>query len=281
MKILLTNDDGYGAKGLMELVEMMRPYGDLTIVAPKFHQSGMSMAVGLGYKPIAVKKIYEALHESWWYVDDTPASCVKFAIDNIYLDCKPDVVISGINHGANTASAALYSATLGGAQEGAMAGILSIGLSLDDFGDNPDFSPVRKHFPAIFEKLVAHNSGRFGIFYNINVPAIAPEEIRGVAVCHQGIEHWENEFQPFDPDIFARKGIRPIDRGIRFIPEVEEGEEVYMMVGDVVDDPANCYPADHHRVAEGFISLVAHNLDMTDYEETARLEKLGFNETAL
>lgn len=281
MKILLTNDDGYEAKGLKELVEMMRPYGDITVVAPKFHQSGMSMAVGLGYKPIAVKKISEKKGESWWYVDDTPASCVKFAVDNIFLDGKPDVVISGINHGANTASAVLYSATIGAAQEGAMADILSIGVSLDDFGDDPDFSPARKYFPGIFEKLVSDAPGRFGIYYNINIPAIAPDSIKGIKVCHQGIEHWENEFQPYDSDIFRKKGIRPIDRGIRFFPEIEEGETVYMMVGDVVEDARNVAPADQRLVAEGYISIVAHNLDTTDYPEIRRLESMGLNESFL
>ena len=279
MNILLTNDDGYEAKGLKELVEMMRPYGDITVVAPKFHQSGMSMAVGLGYKPIAVKKLRETKGERWWYVDDTPASCVKFAVDNIFLDGKPDVVISGINHGANTASAALYSATLGGAQEGAMADIPSIGVSLDDFGDDPDFSPVKEYFPGIFEKLMKDMPERFGIYYNINIPALAPECIKGIRVCHQGIEHWENEFQPYDRDIFRKKGIRPIDRGIRFFPEVEEGETVYMMVGDVVEDSRNVPPADQRMVKDGYISIVAHNLDTTDYKEVQRLENLGLNET--
>ena len=126
MEILLTNDDGYKARGLKELVEMMRPYGKLTIVAPKFHQSGMSMAVGLGYKPIAVKELEVSAGQRWWYVDDTPASCVKFALDNIYTDSRPDVIVSGINHGSNYASASLYSATVGAAQEGALAGILSL-----------------------------------------------------------------------------------------------------------------------------------------------------------
>lgn len=277
MRILITNDDGYKAPGLKELVDMMRPYGEITVVAPKFHQSGMSMAVGLGYKPIAVKKLSEKKGESWWYLDDTPTSCVKFGIDNIFTDGKPDVVISGINHGANTASAALYSATLGGAQEGAMADVLSMGVSIDDFAENPDFSPVRKFFPSIFEKLVQNNSQEFGVYYNINVPATTPDKIKGIRVCHQGIEHWENEFQPYDRDIFRKKGLQPIDRGIRFIPEVEEGEQVYMMVGDVMDDPRNTALSDHHMVNDGYISLVAHNLDTTDYKEIKRLEDLGFN----
>ena len=277
MKILLTNDDGYRAKGLQELVQMMKSYGDVTVVAPKFHQSGMSMAVGLGYKPIAVKEIIRKSGENWWYVDDTPASCVKFAVDNIFTVEKPDVVISGINHGSNSASAALYSATLGAAQEGAMADLLSIGVSLDDFGENPDFSVVRRFFPPIFEKLIRSSDHRHGVYYNINFPALPPEMLKGCRVCSQGILHWENEFQSYDRDIFRKKGITPLDRGIRFFPEVEEGESVYMMVGDIVDDPRNVADADHRAVADGFVSIVAHNLDMTDYIEKSRLESLGFD----
>jgi len=276
MKILVTNDDGYRAKGLRELVQMMKKYGDVTVVAPKFHQSGMSMAVGLGYKPIAVKKLNESEEESWWYVDDTPACCVKFAVDNILTDGKPDVVVSGINHGSNSASAALYSATLGAAQEGAMADVLSIGVSLDDFGEDPDFSAVLKLFPGIFEALLKNDSHKCGVYYNVNFPAIPYDDIKGCKVCNQGLVHWVNEFQPYDRDIFRKRGITPLDRGIRFIPEVEEGESVYMMVGDIVDDPRNSADADHRAVADGYVSIVAHNLDMTDYEEKARLSSLGF-----
>lgn len=277
MKILLTNDDGYRARGLAELVRIMKPYGELTVVAPKFHQSGMSMAVGLGYKPIAVKRLPDSDGVHWWYVDDTPASSVKFALDNIFTDSAPDAVISGINHGSNSATAALYSATIGAAQEGALAGILSIGVSLDDFSDNADFSPAVRFFPEIFEKLTANRGDSTGVYYNVNIPATDCDAIKGISVCHQGIIHWVNEFQPYDRGIFRKKGIEPIDRGIRFIPEVEEGEEVFMMVGDVADDPRNCGAADHRKVKEGYISIVAHSTDTTDYKELGRLEKLGLN----
>ena len=103
MKILVTNDDGYNAKGLRTLVKILRPYGEITVVAPKQHQSGMSMAVNLGQSPIPVKKISEVPGERWWYIGGTPSSCVKYGIDNIFYPEKPDVVVSGINHGAISA----------------------------------------------------------------------------------------------------------------------------------------------------------------------------------
>ena len=123
MKILVTNDDGYTAKGLHTLVETLLPYGEITVVAPKKPQSGMSMAVSMGLRPIAVRRLGKAEDADWWYLDGTPASCIKFGIDNIFHPQMPDLVVSGINHGSNAATAALYSGTLGAAMEGAVNGI--------------------------------------------------------------------------------------------------------------------------------------------------------------
>ena len=101
MRILITNDDGYQAKGIKVLAEIMKQFGEVTVIAPKHHQSGMSMAVSLGFKQIAHKD----LGEGWHYVDATPASCVKFGLNTMFLDNFPDVVVSGINHGSNAATA--------------------------------------------------------------------------------------------------------------------------------------------------------------------------------
>ena len=133
MKILITNDDGYDAKGLLTLVSVLRRYGDLTVVAPKCPQSGMSMAVTMGYKPIAVKHMDSKPGEDWWYLDGTPASCIKFGIDNVLFPERPDLVVSGVNHGSNAATASIYSGTIGAAMEGAVNGIPAIGVSLDTF----------------------------------------------------------------------------------------------------------------------------------------------------
>lgn len=276
MKILLTNDDGYRAQGLQVLVDLMRPYGDLTIVAPKYHQSGMSMAVSMGLKPIAVKQLTDNPKESWWYVDATPASCVKWALDEIFIDEAPDILISGINHGANTAAAALYSGTLGAAQEAALAGIPAIGVSLDNMSLNADFSPVKELFPQIFEKLRRIYSKKFGTYYNVNFPDLPAAQTKGVRICHQGIVRWEKEFVPFDERIFTRLGLSPLDMGIIGFPKVEPGEKVYYMAGDLTDSKRNIEPADHHQVANGFVTITAHNIDSTDYGEISRLRKLDF-----
>lgn len=271
MKILLTNDDGYRARGLAELVEMMKPFGELTVVAPKYHQSGMSMAVTMGLKPIAVKRLPDRDGVRWWYVDATPSSCVKYGLDEVFTDGLPDVVVCGVNHGSNAASASMYSATVGAAREGALAGVLSIAVSLDDFSPDADFSGVRKLFPDIFRKLTENPVADKSIFYNINFPK---GEARGIRIGSQGTVHWLKEFRPYDYDVFARLGITPLDMGILCMPEKEKDETVYVMAGDLTDDPRNPADADHRQLEAGFITLCPLQLDATAYAEKARLETL-------
>ena len=274
MRILVTNDDGYNYKGLKTLVEILRPLGELVVVAPKYHQSGMSMAVSLGFKPLAVKKFYQAEGEQWWYVDATPASCVKWGLDEIFAPGIPDLVVSGINHGANTASAVLYSGTLGAAQEGALAGVLSVGVSLDELSRDPDFSAAKELFPSILQKIIESRSSRFGVYYNVNFPNLPAESIKGVKAARQGIEHWDKEFRPFDGEIFSRLGITPASMGIPGFPEVEPGEQVYMMAGDLTGDSRNTADCDNILLKEGFVTVSAHNIDTTDRAEYLRLQEI-------
>lgn len=278
MNILITNDDGYKAQGLQALVRALRPMGNITVVAPKYHQSAMSTAVTMGLKPIAVKKVSESDKETWWYLDGTPASCVKFAIDEIFIGKKIDLLVSGINHGANTASAALYSATVGAAEEGALAGIPSIAVSMDDLNSNADFSAAEALLPGIVRKLVKKWPGKFGLLYNINFPKGKAEDIRGIRVCHQGVNHWEKEFRHYDSTVFNSHGYSAEDMGLKSTaPVLEDGEDVYVMVGDIVDNDCNVEPADHHYLKCGYITIVAAKIDFTDYAENGRLRDLGFD----
>src|SRR5574344_3155253 len=164
MKILITNDDGYQAKGLDTLVSILRSYGELTIVAPKKPQSGMSMAVTMGFKPITVKKIIDRPGERWWYLDGTPSSCIKFGIDNVFWPDRPDLVVCGINHGSNAATAAIYSGTIGAAMEGAVNLIPSIGVSLDSFEADADFGVVRTFLPRMLDFLLERMQPKTGLF---------------------------------------------------------------------------------------------------------------------
>jgi 5'-nucleotidase len=270
MRILITNDDGYQAKGIQVLANIMKKYGEVTVIAPKTHQSGMSMAVSLGFKQIAHKD----LGNGWHYVDATPASCVKFGLNTIFLNQFPDVVVSGINHGSNASTASCYSGTLGAAAEAALNGIPAIGVSLDDFHVDADFTAIEKYFGNIFEKLMSERTGKFGVYYNVNFPSIPVKDIKGIRVGYQGKGRWVREFLEWDVKFYEKYGLTPELLGQSSNPVLEEGEDLYMMVGDFQDDPRNNSEADHRLVKNGYISVVAHNLDCTDYEETKRLTVL-------
>lgn len=270
MRILITNDDGYQAKGIKVLADIMKQFGEVTVIAPKYHQSGMSMAVSLGFKQIAHKN----LGDGWHYVDATPASCVKFGLNTMFLNNFPDVIVSGINHGSNAATASCYSGTLGAAMEGALNGIPSIGVSLDTLHPDADFSGVKEYFAEIFKTLMADYPKKYGLYYNVNFPNIPTSEIKGVKAGVQGKGRWVREFKEWDLSHYAKYGITPELLGQSSDPVLEEGEDLYMMVGDFSDDPRNPENADHRLLAEGYISVVAHNLDCTDYQETERLKQI-------
>ena len=279
MKILLTNDDGYSARGLKELARMLAPMGELTVIAPKYHQSGVAIAVTMGFKPIAVKELgSDGDGVRWIYLDGSPASCVKFAIDNVFTDGKPDLVVSGINHGLNAATAACYSATLGAAQEAAINGIPAIGVSIDSPSEDADFSAVRALLPDIIRRLAASGANTFGLYYNVNFPDLPLERIKGVRVGHMGIGHWEKEFEDWDAEAFARRGIDLAKYNVSPTVDLEPGEEVYVMLGRFVDDARNTEGADHHLVAQGYVSIVAHNFDNTDRKACECLRGEGFDQ---
>ena len=277
MKILVTNDDGYRAKGIKSLANIMKKYGEVTVVAPKTHQSGTSLAVTLGFRPIAVRDFGEEDGVRWYYVDATPASCVKFAIDNVFTDSKPDLVVSGINHGTNTATAACYSGTLGAVEEASLSGIPAIGVSLDNLSAEADFSVVEELFPTLLDRIMASGCFERGTFLNVNYPDLPASEIKGVRLAHMGLGHWEKEFQEYDPDYIKRMGIDLTAYSIRWVDFVPEpGEDLYFMVGTFVDDPDNVPGADHHLVKEGYVTVTVHNLDNTDRALAARLRDAGF-----
>ena len=273
MNILITNDDGYMSKGIKVLADIMKRYGNVTVIAPKHHQSGMSMAVSLGFKQIA----YKNLGDGWHYVDATPASCVKFGLNTMFLDNFPDVVVSGINHGSNAATASCYSGTLGAAEEAALNGIPAIGVSLDSLHPDADFSGVEKYFGDIFTKLMENMPEKHGVYYNVNFPDIPAEQIKGVRSGSQGMGRWIKEFKEWDLKHYAKYGLTPEMLGQKSEPVLEDGEELYMMVGEFLDDERNRKDADHRLVADGYVSVVAHNVDCTDYNELDRLRSLNID----
>lgn len=272
MRILLTNDDGYDAKGLQSLVKVLEKYGELLVVAPKSAQSGMSMAVTMGRKPIAVKHLGKrGGNQDWWYLDGTPASCVKYGIDNILCPAKPDLVVSGINHGSNAATAAIYSGTVGAAMEGAVNGIPSLAISLDSFDPDADFSAIEALLPGLLDRLLPAISGRFGEFYNINFPNLPASGIKGVKAATMGMGHWEKEYEPYDETTFRKKNFRPRPSDLEYLAAAEPGEEMVVMVGDFISNEGNAASADHLLLADGWITVTPQNIDNTDSSEHERL----------
>lgn len=275
MRILITNDDGYDSKGLLTLVEIMRPLGEITVISPKKHQSGMSMAVNLGRSPVSVKKIKEEPGVSWWYLDGTPSSCVKFGIDNIFPPDSPDLVLSGINHGGNFGTAYCYSGTIGAASEGALAGIPSVAVSLDAFGSDLDFSAVKTLFPNILGNILAAGQIPYGTIFNVNFPNIPIQGIKGVRLAKQSILRWVNEFIPYDRNLFRRLASENFGILAPELPEAEEGEEQFMMAGDIVNDSAADPLADINLLKRGYITITCHQLLSYDPVETKRLKDFG------
>lgn len=264
-KILITNDDGYQSKGIASLVRIMKNYGEVTVVAPKNHQSGMSMAVSLGYKPIAVKNMGVIDGVSWHYVDGTPATAAKYAVDVLFADEKPDLVLSGINHGSNASTAMWYSGTIGAAREAALAGVPAIGVSLDNMHADADFTVVEELLPGILDNLLENFPISGKILYNINFPDVPASEIKGVKACTQGVECWINEFVP--PSSLGREVKAEL---------LEDGEELFLMAGDVVPSSFNDMNTDNWANENNYIAITPHLLDNTDYAEVERLKKLGY-----
>ena len=278
MRILISNDDGYKARGIHVLARLMAELGEVTVVAPKYHQSAMSMSVSLGMKRLAYKALPEEGPGDWHYLDATPASCVKFGLEYFYEHRNPDHVICGITHGSNAATAANYSATLGSAEEGALNGCKAIGVSVCDFSPDASFDLVEKYLPGIIRSLLDNwPEGRYGLLYSINFPKVAPEQCKGICFARQGRGHWEKEFQEWDPEYFQKRGIDLSIYGYRWVDFVpEQGEELYFMVGTFVDDPANTPEADHRMMKDGYVAVTVHNFDNTDRRLESRLKTAGF-----
>lgn len=276
LNILISNDDGYTSRGIHTLANIMSAFGEITVVAPKYHQSAMSMAVSLGMKRIAYKELPGEGPGRWSYLDATPASCIKFGLEYKYPHRDPDVVVSGINHGSNAATAANYSATLGCADEGALNGIKSIGVSLQDFDPEGDLSAVEKYFPAIFEFLMDNwPENVYGLVYNVNFPKAPADKIKGVRIARQGRGHWEKEYQPWDEEK-VKKYFVAAGCGFKDSPApLEDGETAFMMVGNFIDDEDSGHlNADHRLNNEGWITITPNTIDRTDFAEVKRLSAI-------
>ncbi|MDD7133415.1 MAG: 5'/3'-nucleotidase SurE [Bacteroidales bacterium] len=282
MNILITNDDGFESKGIAVLTKMMKKYGNVAVIAPFSAQSGMSMAVSLGAEKIAFKEIESSTFvgedglehtERWAYLDATPTSCVKFAMSTPWLGWKPDVIVSGINHGANTSVASCYSGTLGATAEAAVNHILGIGVSLCDHNPDADFSQIEKYFPGIFEKLVELPRHSYMTYYNVNFPSVPADEIKGVRAGYMGRGRWIKEFRSLDEAEAIAASLNGAPTGD---PSEKPAEKMYKLVGNFSSDTDNSSDADHLLTDNGYVSIVPHTIDSTDYEQLKILSEVAF-----
>ena len=165
--ILVTNDDGINAKGLKELTKLVGMFGDVIVVAPEVGQSGMSHAITIK-SPLILAKLPSSNGFSRYSCNGTPVDCVKLSLNKI-LDRKPDLIVSGINHGSNSSISVVYSGTMGATIEGCVNGIPSIGFSILDFKPDADFSLAIKYAKPII-KNVLENGLPKDTCLNVNFP---------------------------------------------------------------------------------------------------------------
>lgn len=242
MRILLSNDDGYQARGLRTLAEHLKPVADVVIVAPDRNRSGASNSLTLE-TPLRVERVDDDLY----YVNGTPTDCVHIAITGL-LDREPDVLISGINNGANLGDDVLYSGTVAAAMEGRFLGIPSIAVSLVLRG--------REHYATAAElvrRLVERNVTDplpTDAILNINVPDVPFDELNGIRVTRLGFRHKSEA---------AVKALDPHNRPIYWIGPAGPGQDA---------GPGT----DFHAVAEGFVSVSPIKVDLTAH---AALEKVS------
>ena len=189
--ILVTNDDSIHAKGIMELVTVAIQFGDVLVVAPNKPQSGMGHAITIT-KPLRLESYGGFEDVEAYSCSGTPVDCVKLGVFEV-LKRKPDLLLSGINHGENSSTNVLYSGTMSAAIEGAMEGIPSIGFSLADFNSDADFSATKEVVKAIIPKVLKNGLPK-NTALNVNVPKLSFRDLKGIKVCAQAHAYWEDKF---------------------------------------------------------------------------------------
>jgi len=247
--ILVTNDDGYNAPGIRHLIDFVKEMGDILVVAPENPQSGMGHAVTISY-PLRLRKIVETENYSEYACNGTPVDAVKLALDKV---CKrrPAILLSGINHGSNASINVVYSGTMGAAIEGALSGVVSIGFSLDDFSKDADFLAAKKFVQQIVKNVIEEDLEK-NTCLNVNIPAIAEKDIKGIRVCRQAIANWVEEYEErSDP----------------------HGRQYFWLTGkfELLDSGQD---TDIYALKNNYISVVPVTLDFTNHKQLDVLRNL-------
>ena len=246
--ILITNDDGITAPGIRNLVEAVKGLGKIIVVAPDKPQSAMGHAITIG-QPLRMNKIdlFEGVEA--WQTSGTPVDCVKLAVDKI-LHRKPDLCLSGINHGANHSINVIYSGTMSAAMEASIESIPSIGFSLLNYNYEADFGPAKHYVTKIVSSLLLKKMDKH-MLLNVNIPSVPVELINGIKICRQAYAKYEEDFK-------ERKD--------------PQGKKYYWLTGEFVNMDKG-KDTDVWALKNNYVSVVPIQFDLTNYQLKQTLEK--------
>jgi len=249
--ILVTNDDGITAKGIRSLIEVMKEFGEVFVVAPDKPQSGMGHAVTIN-GVLRLNEVHSIEGVRAWSCSGTPVDCVKLAIYSI-MHRKPDLLVSGINHGSNSSINVIYSGTMSAAVEGAVENIPSIGFSLLDHDAEADFEAAKSVVRTLTANILKHGLNG-GTCLNVNIPKIPKEEIKGIKICRQAKAFWEDAFE---------KRIDP------------SGKPYYWLTGEFNNSDKG-EDTDEWALHNGYVSVVPVHYDLTAHHVMASLNTWDF-----
>ncbi|MEE9294771.1 MAG: 5'/3'-nucleotidase SurE [Phycisphaerae bacterium] len=254
MHILLSNDDGILAPGLAAMYRELTGIGQVTVAAPASVQSAMGHAITVG-QAIEVRRIHAHNEFFGWSVDGRPADCVKVAVREL-VETKPDLVVAGINDGANVSINVLYSGTVAAAAEGALLGHPAVAVSLQR-GQKPDFARAAGIARSLIETLLAHDLGP-GKLVNINIPDLKPGLPNGVRVAAQALQMINDQYTRSD-----------LPNGVR----------QYGLYGDYTE-PEGIYDTDLHALQEGYVVVTPLHVDRTDRDRMSALDAVQWPDLA-
>lgn len=245
--ILVTNDDGINSRGIDVLIHVALEFGKVIVVAPMEGQSGMSHAITTK-KNIKLELVEKGENLTRYACGGTPVDCVKMAC-NVILKGKPDLLLSGINHGSNSSASMLYSGTMAAAVEGAFNNIPSIGFSLTDSNPDADFSASKIIIKKIVQQIINSNSQITVKCININIPRAEYKDIKGIKICRMAKAFWRETFE-------------------------EDEKGMYMLNGKLVNCEPEADDTDEWALKNNYVSVVPVNNDSTCYPCIETLRKI-------
>jgi 5'-nucleotidase len=246
--ILITNDDGIYAPGIRFLSKVAAKFGRIVVVAPDKPQSGMGHAITIN-ATLRIEKTNYHNAEIEYSCSGTPVDCVKMAVNHI-LKKRPDLVLSGINHGSNSSINVIYSGTMSAAVEGALEGTPSIGFSLCDYSSEADFTQAEKFIAQLIEQSLKNTIPK-GVCLNVNIPKLKASDIKGIKVVRQSKANWVERFE-------ERKD--------------PYGRNYYWLTGEFVNFEPESTDTDEWALENGYISVVPTQADMTAYSALPHLK---------